>query len=232
MTDNPRVYELAAELGCTSKQLIAELHRLGEYVKSASRTVAPAVVRTIRRAFATDVAPTEDAVDILAPGIELRLSTFDASTCVGETFGEELQHARAESARLRASGRNKWVSPVRRALLRQLTPLDTEPSQRDLREASRQHRQWAEACLHGLDDDEAVIAKWIDLTGGRYPMVAARLSREGITPDEAGLRLSNSGRIDMQSPSLFVRFRARKLTLRQALTAVTLWRAMRIARGQ
>jgi hypothetical protein len=47
-----RVHELAAELGWTSRQLIAELCRRGEYVKSAASALEAPVVRGIRRDFA------------------------------------------------------------------------------------------------------------------------------------------------------------------------------------
>ena len=48
-----RVHELAAELGWTSRRLIAELCRRGEYVKSAASALEAPVVRDIRRDFAT-----------------------------------------------------------------------------------------------------------------------------------------------------------------------------------
>jgi acetyl esterase/lipase len=47
-----RVHELAAELGWTSRQLIAELCRRGEYVTSAASALEAPVVRNIRRDFA------------------------------------------------------------------------------------------------------------------------------------------------------------------------------------
>jgi hypothetical protein len=47
-----RVHELAKELGWPSHQLIAELRRSGEYVKSAMSTIEAPVVRDIRRDFA------------------------------------------------------------------------------------------------------------------------------------------------------------------------------------
>jgi hypothetical protein len=49
-----RVHELAAELGWTSRQLIAELCRRGEYVKSTASALGAPVVRDIRRDFAVN----------------------------------------------------------------------------------------------------------------------------------------------------------------------------------
>jgi translation initiation factor IF-2 len=46
-----RVYELAKELGVESKVLIAKLGELGEFVRSASSTLEPPVVRQLREAF-------------------------------------------------------------------------------------------------------------------------------------------------------------------------------------
>jgi translation initiation factor IF-2 len=46
-----RVYELAKELGVESKVIMAKLNDLGEFVRSASSTVEPPVVRKLREAF-------------------------------------------------------------------------------------------------------------------------------------------------------------------------------------
>jgi hypothetical protein len=46
-----RVYELAKELGVESKQVMTKLQEMGEFVRSASSTVEPAVVRRLRASF-------------------------------------------------------------------------------------------------------------------------------------------------------------------------------------
>ena len=43
-----RVYELAKELGVESKTLLTYLKDKGEFVRSASSTIEPPVVRTIK----------------------------------------------------------------------------------------------------------------------------------------------------------------------------------------
>jgi hypothetical protein len=43
----PRVHEVAAELGLTSKQVLRDLARMGEYVKSASSRLEPTVARKL-----------------------------------------------------------------------------------------------------------------------------------------------------------------------------------------
>ena len=46
-----RVYELAKELGIESKVVVTKLQELGEFVRSASSTVEPPVVRKLRETF-------------------------------------------------------------------------------------------------------------------------------------------------------------------------------------
>ena len=58
-----RVHELAKELGVTSKDVLAKLAELGEFVKSASSTVEPPVVRKLKEAMpAVAPAPAKKAV--------------------------------------------------------------------------------------------------------------------------------------------------------------------------
>src|SRR6184192_864419 len=60
-----RVHELAKELGVTSKDVLAELDELGEFVKSASSTVEAPVARRLREAF--PAAPAKKAPAKKAP---------------------------------------------------------------------------------------------------------------------------------------------------------------------
>ncbi|WP_338069788.1 translation initiation factor IF-2 N-terminal domain-containing protein, partial [Bifidobacterium santillanense] len=48
----PRVYEIAKALGVDSKTVLEKLKDMGEFVKSASSTVEPPVVRKLKSAFA------------------------------------------------------------------------------------------------------------------------------------------------------------------------------------
>ena len=50
-----RVYELAKELGVESKVLLAHLKSQGEFVRSASSTIEPPVVRKIKETFPTEL---------------------------------------------------------------------------------------------------------------------------------------------------------------------------------
>jgi translation initiation factor IF-2 len=63
-----RVHELAKELGVSSKDVLAKLQELGEFVKSASSTVEAPVVRKLREAMpAAAAAPADDAAAAKKP---------------------------------------------------------------------------------------------------------------------------------------------------------------------
>jgi translation initiation factor IF-2 len=49
-----RVYELAKELGVESKVIMTKLQEMGEFVRSASSTVEPPVVRRLREQLPSD----------------------------------------------------------------------------------------------------------------------------------------------------------------------------------
>ncbi|HHV22695.1 MAG TPA: translation initiation factor IF-2, partial [Propionibacterium sp.] len=53
-----RVYELAKELGLESKQVLKILNDMGEFVRSASSTIEPPVVRRLRNKMANDSGET------------------------------------------------------------------------------------------------------------------------------------------------------------------------------
>ena len=57
-----RVYELAKELGLESKALLTKLQEMGEFVKSASSTLEPPVVRRVRDLYPNAV-PTPDGAE-------------------------------------------------------------------------------------------------------------------------------------------------------------------------
>ena len=95
---------------------------------------------------------------------------------------------------------------------------------RDHKEARRLHRDWAAACLGGLDDTESTMIEWIRISGGRSPMLAAELSDAGLAPEEAGLRLGYDGREDARRPTVFERYRDGKINRSEAMDAVRRWR--------
>ncbi|MFM9878325.1 MAG: translation initiation factor IF-2 [Rhodoglobus sp.] len=55
---NPRVHEIAAELGIESKMVLDKLEKMGQYVKGPSSSVAPPVARKVKEALVADgIAP-------------------------------------------------------------------------------------------------------------------------------------------------------------------------------
>ena len=62
-----RVYELAKELGVESKALMAKLNELGEFVRSASSTIEPPVVRKLRDIYPAGAAPAPKPAKAAAP---------------------------------------------------------------------------------------------------------------------------------------------------------------------
>ena len=65
----PRVHEIAKELGIPSKEAVAKLQELGEFVKGASSTREPPVVKNLRAAFPNAGASAE------APAAEKKAAT-------------------------------------------------------------------------------------------------------------------------------------------------------------
>lgn len=67
----PRVHEIAKELGIPSREAVAKLQELGEFVKGASSTLEPPVVKKLRAAFPQAKnqaeAPAEPAAKPAAP---------------------------------------------------------------------------------------------------------------------------------------------------------------------
>ncbi|MBC7551432.1 MAG: translation initiation factor IF-2 N-terminal domain-containing protein, partial [Cellulomonas sp.] len=61
-----RVYELAKELGVESKTIMTKLGELGEFVRSASSTIEPPVVRKLRGLYPAGT-PTDGTAGPAAP---------------------------------------------------------------------------------------------------------------------------------------------------------------------
>ena len=68
-----RVYELAKELGVESKVVMTKLQEIGEFVRSASSTVEPPVVRKLREQLNANGGGTEPAQPLVPPAPPRRL---------------------------------------------------------------------------------------------------------------------------------------------------------------
>jgi hypothetical protein len=183
------------------------------------------VVRAIRREFAPAVAKP-DLDNACASELYGRSVDAAARDDPDESFEDALTRIKSRrKSSTPGSGQSKWRPPVLESLLDEVAARHgSSPSSRDLKEARYLHRQWAEACLYGLDDNDFTMIKWIRLSGGRRPMLAAELSQAGITPDEASLHLGYGGRIDARWPSIFERYRDRRINRSEAIVAVRQWR--------
>jgi len=89
-----RVYELAKELGLESKELLAKLQEVGEFVRSASSTVEAPVLRKLMDKF-PELTPSEDAPKAKkAPAKKAAAKkTAAAKTVSVEDLPPELQEA-------------------------------------------------------------------------------------------------------------------------------------------
>ena len=86
-----RVYELAKEFGVESKVILAKLADLGEFVRSASSTVEPPVVRKLRDAMPAPAAGGAAAAEApakkttrKAPAKKAAVAAPDAESAVAE----------------------------------------------------------------------------------------------------------------------------------------------------
>ena len=226
-----RVHQLAKELGWPSSQLIKELLRRGEFVKSAANTVEAPVVQAIRRDFAAASAAA-DPEETLTPdlyGTSAELATDEPD----ETFAAALARIKAQPPH-QATGpkARQWRPAILQALLDEITA--QRPDHLDeprgghfgweLKKANKRHRRWVEAQLKGLTSDDATVIQWIRLSSGEQPQLAAELSQAGISPQEAGLRLGYGGHVDPRMDTLFERFRDRRINRSEVIVAVRQWR--------
>lgn len=225
-----RVHELAKELGWPASRLLAELLRRNEYVKSAMSTIEAPVVRAIRRDFAVasaDIDP-DDVIDASLYGMSAEIAEEDDGP--DETFAAALARIKSQLPRYQtaASKTAQWRPAILQALLDEVIAHRpehlAEPSGGhfgwELKKAEKLHLQWAKARLTGLDGDDATVIKWIRLSGGERPSLAAQLSSADITPDEAALHLGYGGRIDTRMATLYERFRDRRITRSEVIAAV------------
>jgi len=190
-SDAVRVHELAKELGVTSKEVLLACSECGEFVKSASSTLPPRLVRKLRE----DLGGRQSPISATDYGVSSDLN--HPTVADDEGFGAAYEKAR------RASRSTTFTSPkpgaIESAIYRQtIDPRRTRrggytPEERD--RAERLTKQWASTWLPDLID-------WIRLSGGEHPDVAVRLSRAGLCAADAELRIG-FGRMDPSRNTMF-----------------------------
>ena len=82
-----RVYELAKELGLESKALLTKLQELGEFVKSASSTLEPPVVRRMRDLYPNATPAVESAAPAPAKKAAAKKSAKKAASSADKSDG-------------------------------------------------------------------------------------------------------------------------------------------------
>ena len=113
-----RVYELAKELGMDSKTVLAKLQELGEFVRSASSTVEPPVVRKMRDIYPA-VPQSEESGEAKPPAKKAAAKKAAAKKATPDIhdlgLGDEAVAAleAALEASNRAKGKSDGETPLR-----------------------------------------------------------------------------------------------------------------------
>lgn len=227
-----RVHELAAELGWTSRQLLVELGRRNEFVKSAASALKAPVVRDIRRDFAA-ISETPDREATVAPEVYGNSAERRAEKDQDEGFAAALARVNSRTAPEEPGSRpSPWRPAILQALLDEvIVPRRPnhlgEPTggyfRWEIKQAEEMNVRWAEARLNGLDCEDSVAIEWMRLSGGERPHLAADLCQAGISPDEARLQLGYGGQINPRWPTLYQRFRDGNIGRSEVVAAVRQW---------
>ncbi len=114
-----RVHELAKELGITSKDAVAKLQELGEFVRSASSTIEAPVVKKLRGAF-------PDAPVASAPAAQPQVSKPKPSTETAASPSEKKESAPTPGARPSAPKPGKSAAPQAPAEAPEPAPAKTQ----------------------------------------------------------------------------------------------------------
>lgn len=101
-----RVYELATELAIPTKQLMAELTRRGDFVRSAASTLSPEIARSIRAAHGITTPPPRRPV--ARPGTPRPRSSVPLDDPADHDYTMTTQEA-AEEFEVSAATIRQWV---------------------------------------------------------------------------------------------------------------------------
>ncbi len=199
-----RVHELAKELGVTSREILAKCSDYGEFIKSASHTLPPRLIRRLRH----DLGPGAISARHYGDSADINQPADDGG------FGAAYQ--RAQRASRSTPSHSHKPGEIESAIYRYvIDPHRTNrgghtPEQRD--RAERLTNQWANTWLPDMID-------WIRVTGGERSDIAAKLSAAGLTPADADLRLMG-GRIDPTRDTIVTRVMKGHLGIKDAVRQV------------
>jgi Translation initiation factor IF-2, N-terminal region len=203
-----RVHELAKELGVTSKEILVACSNYGEFIKSSSSTLEAPLARRLR----ADLGGRTNAVSARDYGVSADIGYPTVADDGG--FGAAYEKARRQSCSP-SFGTHK-PGAIESAIYRDvIDPRRTKrggytPEERD--RAQRLTKQWATTWLSDIVD-------WIRVSVGEHPDVALRMSKEGLTPADAELRLG-FGRIDPSRDTIIERVSKGTLGIKDAVRQV------------
>ena len=203
-----RVHELAKELGVTSRDVLMKLAEWGIFVKSSSSTLEAPLVRRLR----ADLGGRADAISARDYGVSADIGhpTVVDDGGFGAAYAKARQQSRSPSFGTHKPGAienaiYRYVIDPRRTKRGNYTPEERDRAQ-------RLTKQWATTWLSDIVD-------WIRVSGGEHPDVAVKLSKEGLTPADAELRLG-FGRIDASRDTIIERIIKGTLGIKDAVRQV------------
>jgi Translation initiation factor IF-2, N-terminal region len=203
-----RVHELAKELGVTSQEILVACSNYGEFIKSASSTLPAPLARRLR----ADLGGRTNSISPRDYGVSADISQRTVVDDGG--FGAAYEKARRQS-RSPSFGTHK-PGAIESAIYRYaIDPHRTKrggytPEERDRAQGLTKH--WATTWLPEIVD-------WIRVSGGEHRDVAMKLSKEGLTPADAELRLG-FGRIDTSRDTIVERVSKGTLGIKDAVRQV------------
>jgi hypothetical protein len=202
-----RVHELAKELGVTSKEVLLKCSEYGEFIKSASSTLPPRLVRKLREDFGARL----NRISAQDYGASADVS----HPTVVDDGGFAAAYERARRASRPATMFHK-PGAIENAIYRYAIDArrtkrgSYTPEERD--RAERLTKRWAGTWLSDLTD-------WIRVSGGEHAELAVRFSREGLTPADVERHIG-FGRIDPNQDTIFNRVARGALGFKDAVRQV------------
>jgi hypothetical protein len=214
-----RVHELAKEFGLSSKELLLACSEHGEFVKSASSTLSPRLVRMLRENLGERLDPITAR--------DYGVSAHSGPSTVADDGGFGAAYEKARRASRPTTSTSHKPGAIESAIYRlAIDPRRTRrggytPEERD--RADRLIKQWASTWLPDAVD-------WIRVSGARHPDVAVKLSQAGLSAADAELRLG-FGRIDLSRDTIFGRVVNGTIGVKDAVSQVHDFRQSEQAMG-
>jgi hypothetical protein len=206
MPGKARVYELAAEFGVPSRDVLAKLKELGEFVRSASSTVDAPVARRLRECYPQRppgqrrASPRPAVSTAQSAGVDGR-----EGQCGVPPSARRLSPAPIPNRRPRREWyRGAEPEGLTRYLLDNYVVKQRDPEEKapgspywddEVRRARKLSDEWAVTLLEGLELPD--ILRWV--RAGRPAKHAGALHRAGVLPEELGWSYEDRGALALGS---------------------------------